>query len=281
MTIDRSEPYDEAARKEVLISLGDNRWQCPATKLVLIPTTNETMWRVYKVRHRSPLNPLRRTGNPDKRWSRFDIAGHATLYGASTQRGSYIEALAYARMRPHSIPFHEMFSDLAPEDDPIADEWAEQSHMRPGHIPWQWRSERKLAELLLAKDDYYIDLSAADTLGALRRSAGEWAPLEYQADPIKIDVATLTGADRVFTCAAADWLSKQTLADGAPARGIKYSSKHGSDLTCRAIWIPVESQDMVIDAVAKFAWVATEKEIRAEDSHLRWAALQLDIAKVW
>ncbi len=256
---------------------GDGRWRCPITELVTVSTPKHALWRVFSRRYRSPLNPPRRTGERTDAWCRFDVAGRATLYGASSQRGAYVESLAYAQVEPGSLPLDEIFPDVDADDDPVADEWRALFHMAPRQVPATWRTDRRLAEVVLTNHDHYVDLASSDTLGVLRRSAHAWAPKTYRENTGRIDLASITGGDRPFTHAAAEWLSQQALADGVPARGVRYLSKHGGDLPCWAVWIPVPVGHAVDETVANYAWTAQETPIDDRDVHLQWAARQLGI----
>jgi hypothetical protein len=146
-------------------------------------------------------------------------------------------------------------------------------------VPATWRTDRRLAELVLTNHDYYVDLSAAETIGVLRRSAHTWVPRTRTANSTRIDLAHLTGSDRLLTCAAAKWLAGQVLANGLFPRGVRYPSKHGADLPCWAVWIPLPPDGAVEEMVAKYAWAAKETAI-SRDGDLRWAARQLGIS-VW
>jgi hypothetical protein len=266
--------------RTALEPLDDDRWRCPRTNLVVVTTPKQKLWRVYKTKYLSSLNPPRRHGVPDISWSRFDIAGGVTLYGASHRRGAFIESLAYAQ--PANLPLHEIFDDVSVDADPVEEEWQELHHMRPSQNPAEWRIIRRMAELGVADqgNDYYVDLAAAETLGTLRRSARQWAPITYAEDPNKIDIADLAGANRQLTCAAANWLAAQVLADGQPPRGVRYVSKHGVDLPCWAIWVPIQPADSVVETVGKFASIVHDTAISQDDPDLQWAARQLGIT-VW
>jgi hypothetical protein len=242
---------------------------------------------VYKKKYISPLNPPRRDGVPDGSWSRFDITGGVTLYGASQRRGAFIESLAYARPpkpdpKLRKLRLDEIFADVGVGDDPVGDEWRRLHHMSPFQSPADWRIIRRMAELSIVEQgsDYYVDLAAAETLGALRRSASHWLPTAFAKDANNIDIADLAGADRQFTCALANWLATQKLADGQSPRGARYVSRHGTDLPCWAIWIPVRPKDLVLATVRKFASIVHDTAIAVDDPDLRWAARQLGVT-VW
>jgi hypothetical protein len=260
--------------------VGEGRWKCPRTGLIVLDVPSVAAWRIFQARFRSPLNPPVRTGPISRDWSRFDIAGHATVYGAGTRRGGFIESLAYARYEPSLIPVHELFSDVAPWEDPISQEWQELSHMAPTRIPANWRTSRRIADIRLDNKGYWVDVSAAETLGALRRAAAEWATGKWLADPGLIDLAALTGSDRALTCAAAQWLSKQTPQDGRKIRGLHYISKHGADISCWALWVAIDTSQQIFEALHATASHGTTRDIREDDADLRWAATQLGLG-VW
>jgi hypothetical protein len=235
---------------------------------------------VYKAKYLSPLNLPSRTGDPQESWGRYDVTGHATLYGASSRRGALVEVLSYfAQLTPTAIPVHEMFSDVAPGEKPIEQDWAAMRVMPPGDIAGQFRRDRLLAEVVVTRDGHVVDVSAAETLGTLRRSAEDWVPTRYLSDISRIDLASLTGSDRLFTCAAAAWLSQRILNNGSVPLGVTYQSRHGGDLPCWAVWVPVLDND-VQTAVTHYAERVRETPIDAFDSDLRWAARQLGLRYV-
>jgi hypothetical protein len=259
-----------------LIALSDERSLCPDTELVVVPPPQSSVWRVYNTRYRSPLNPPARGGEADKSWSRFDVAGHATLYAASAPHCAYAESLAYAEQRPGTLPLHEIFHDLTELDDPVADEWAAMSHLPPGQVPAEWRDGRRLAEIIFEPHGWFVDLSSSETVGVLRRTAA--VPPAYWSS--RIDLSDLMSGDRQLTSAVAAWLCGQVLADGSAPRGLKYTSRHGGDLCCWALWVPLTPGELIEEAVARHAWRGKEILIHVDDPALRWATRQLGL-KVW
>jgi hypothetical protein len=257
--------------------IAEGRWRCPKTGLVLLLQPEVPAWRVFQAKFLSPVNPPVRSGPVGLDWSRFDLSGCATLYGAATRRGAFIESLAYADYQPAKIPVHEIFSDVAPDADPIAEEWRQLSHMAPSNIPANWRDCRRVVDIRLANPGYWVDITSAETVGALRRSAANWATGQYLDNPMRIDLAALTGADRSLTCAAAQWLAKQPIEDGREVRGVHYISKHGADISCWALWVPSTPGQLISPPATVHAF---PEKIRADDPDLRWAAHQLDLV-VW
>ncbi|MFL6120517.1 hypothetical protein [Actinophytocola sp.] len=260
--------------------IGEDRWFCPKTDLVLLRKPEVSVWRIFQHKYGSPVNPPLRMGIPEVHWSRFDLDSHATLYGAGILRGAFLESLAYATVDFTKFPLHEIFDDLAIGADPIAAEWATLSHMQPGNIPANWRDARRFVDMRFRNPGYYVDISAAETIGSLRRSATEWAPPAYVNKPTLIDIASLTGSDRALTCAAASWLWKQQARDGVGIYGIRYLSKHGADLDCWARWLPAVQHTRDVTDVNSVATHGDPRIIQRDQPDLQWAARQLGLM-VW
>lgn len=233
---------------------------------------------MYNTRYGSPLNPPVRRGEADKSWGRFDVTGHATLYGASEPRAAYVESLAYAELRTDALALHEIFPDLDENDDPVAAEWNTMFHMSPGHVPAEWREARRLAEIVLDNNDYCVDMGEAENIGVLRRFVRDWSPVRYRSN--RIDLSDLLGGERQVTCAAAAWLATRKLANGSRPRGLRYLSKHGANLACWALWVPVKHGENIGQAVARYAWRGVTLPVDVNDRQLIWAANQLGL-KVW
>jgi hypothetical protein len=270
----------DSAEAADMVLLSEDRWFCPLTALVLIRRPVVPVWRVFQYRFGSPLNPPLRQGTVLNGWGRYDLDGHLTLYGAGTRRGAFLESLAYAMYLPEKIPLSQLFEDVAETDDPIAQEWLGLSHMQPNGIPANWRDDRRCVDMFLRNDGYYVDISAAETIGALRRSAEAWAPGRYSRQPNLIDIAGLAGGDRILTCAAADWLRCQIPCDHETIGGIRYLSKHGSDVACWARWAAAREGDDAISTLREVATHGPPAVIGRNDPDLEWAAHQLGL-RVW
>ena len=151
------------------------------------------------------------------------------MYGATPSRGAYVEMLA--ALAPAAVDYAELFDDVAPGQDPVAQDWSDMHHMPPGSTATQWRRDRQLGEMLLLRPGQYIDVMAGDTISMLRRHFREWAPNQDPAHQ-RIDTSVLTCPDRAVTCAVAKWLREQVLDDGSIPAGIRYVSRHGGELSC-------------------------------------------------
>jgi len=107
---------------------GHDRWRCTQTGLILTITPKVALWRVFAKRH-GLMNPPPRNGEPELNWGRFDVSGIATIYGAMNSRGAFVEALS--SFTPARIDVQELFDDIAPGQDPIAEDWKNSQHMPP------------------------------------------------------------------------------------------------------------------------------------------------------
>jgi len=181
-------------------------------------------------------------------------------------------------LRTDALALHKIFPDLDENDDAVADDWTTMFHMSPGHVPAEWREVRRLGEVVLRNDHYYVDLGEAENLGVLRRFVRDWSPARYRSN--RIDLSDLVGGERQVTCAAAAWLATRELANGAHPCGLRYLSKHGANLACWALWVPVEDGGCVEQAVGRYAWRGMTLPVDANDPQLIWAANQLGL-KVW
>lgn len=195
------------------------------------------LWRVHSRRH-GPLNPRVPNGIPDTTWGRFDVPNWATIYGADTRRGAFLETLAYAKPDPAlTEEIGNLFDESVDPVESVAEQWPAVGigHMPPGTVSTGWREDRQISQLDLSamSGPSVVDLSVSDTIGALRDRARQWLPDRHPLrwDPSRFDLADLTGSDRALTCALAWWLTRQTLADGSVPAGVRYVSRHGSDLT--------------------------------------------------
>jgi hypothetical protein len=256
------------------------RWQDPATRLTLNAGPSKPIWRVYEIQY-GPLNPRIRDGEPSGRnvtWQRFDIPGCVTVYGADTRLGAFYETLAYAKLA--RTDWQAMFDDLV-SDDPVGEDWAKEGHMQKGTACQQWRVDRGIVQLKALHAGFYVDMHHSDTINVLRNHAEEWLPSSaLDVDPSTLDVSVLTSNRRDVTCSAAKWISRQVLADGSEPRGIAYSSRHGTDMGCRAAWVPLlgeQDQSRVAPLVSAYFSADKSEEITSDDPDLKKAAMALGL----
>lgn len=249
---------------------------CQRTGLAVVNQPEVALWRVFKTAD-GPLNPPIRSGRPDENWGRFDVPGVATVYGATHSRGAYVETLA--ALTPAEVDYSALFDDVAPGENPVAQDWSDMHHMPPGSTAAQWRRDRQLCEILLLRPGQYIDVMAGDTISTLRRHFTEWAPNQDPAHQ-RIDTSVLTGPDRVVTCAVATWLRGQVLDDGSIPAGIRYVSRHGGELPCWAVWVDLRGStdpDDVKPLVELHIDEVNRAPIEASDADFRWAAKSLGV----
>lgn len=235
------------------------------------------LWRVHKVRY-GPLNPPPRSGTPDQSWSRFDIPGWAVIYAASTRLGAYLEALAYAK--PDPLPITELFDD---EAAPVQAQWADLGHMAVGQVARQWRDVRELSSFHrhAGPESPVVNLASAGTIAYLRETIGHWAPPQLQRDPLQVDLSLLAGNDRRLTTQVAWWLSRTTLPTGARPIGLRYPSRHGTNLDCYALWIDLDQYGpatLISDAVQTRYRIGYSETINHTDKDLQAAAELLGVS---
>ena len=235
----------------------------------------KVLWRVHKTSY-GPLNPPPRSGPPNKAWSRFDLRGWATLYGAANRVGAYMEALAYAEFVP--LPLADLFDDKDPE--PVDQQWERLGHMPTRSVPRQWRDVRTMSSFQRVNTGHAVDIASSNSLAYLRETAEQWAPRGLRDKPLSIDVSTLTGQRRTATTRAAWWLSRTVLADGSLPVGIAYPSRHGADLQCYALWVDLDRHGpevAIAEAVATEYKVLSQEAIELTDTALRTAQKRLGL----
>lgn len=247
----------------------------PEAPVELVPAPAR-LWRVHQYQY-GPLNPPVRKGTPDKSWSRFDIAGFATLYGATDKRGAYEESLAY--FRPDEGQLADLFDD---EVESIDAQWESSGHMQGRHVARQWRDVRRISSFGPRHPDnlQFIDIAHSSTIGFLRATMDQWAARLPVQDPSEVDVAALTGQDRALTCAAAWWLQRLVLPDEGVLAGVKYSSRHGVNLQCFALWVDLGDYPAgtpVVEATSNDYGLDETSSIEANDDALIEASKALQL----
>lgn len=216
---------------------------CASTGLTLVRSTRQCVLRVAREK-RGPLHPrqqdrLRPASNHDawKRWGRWDVPGHRTIYAADTRAGAYHEVLATYSQRRAEENREDLseYVDGVEGDgwDEVTQEWRERSFMEPFTVSQGWRDERRIYELTLPANGYFVDMSAPETLATVATA------MESSLTVLGVDVVDLslaTSLRRDVTTAIAEWVHGLVLDDGGLAHGIRYASRHGHG-NCWAVWL--------------------------------------------
>lgn len=165
-------------------------------------------------------------------WSRYDTV-ERTLYASEDKLTAYMELLA---------PYRTEITDSRRALQPVADilgmpldklwrdivsEWDEAGDMRARWLPRAFREGRALYTLSFPAG-WWIDITAVETLAAMRELFGDnWPTINGEiAEPLTL--SHLTSDDRVLNTAIAAALREQIeLDDGALPLGIRFISKHG------------------------------------------------------
>lgn len=217
---------------------------CEATGLALVPTAGNLGTRIQKVSY-GAMSPLRRPVNGEEpaHWGRYDVAGHSTIYIASTSEGAYTETLASQRISNtlRKIRLSDVFNDSDSTDSPavvfdaIKDEWQRLfGGMTPGKIVLGFRDARLEYPMVLPESGWAVDIEKSASLGVINDNMRS-ALGDLGVD--QLTVGDLRGENRSITTAVARWLHGRVLDDGSLPHGIVYGSKYGTDYMCWAIWL--------------------------------------------
>lgn len=213
------------------------------TGLILVSAPDTPLYRVSKTTYN--VLDARIPAGDTARWNRWDVADTATLYGAERETTAVVEVLA--PVKPKALNLANIFKDIPPGSDPVAEEWAAQGHMTRGHIARSWRVAREITAIRIrpGRAGWFVDIGHADTVAVLRRSVAEWGSFDSALvrNPMNVSVSLLCGGRRKVTTAVASWLRARVLADGSEPSGIRFASKHGQNLACWAVWVPLLGEE--------------------------------------
>lgn len=210
---------------------------CPRTRLALIPAGGQRTYRLAKPSY-GVLNPPRRnpSSSEDRSgWNRFDLPGEQTIYCASSPQGAYGELLGALKI---SGPYRASdFLDDQDQDDLyalIAQDWDQMGARPPGQVDISWLYTHRLYTVTLPQAGAFIEIEHARSITWLAAHI----PLSlWERGVTEITVAQTRSADRQLTTELAQVLAPAPLADQAPALGIHYYSKHGTQWSCWAVWL--------------------------------------------
>lgn len=216
---------------------------CTGTGLSLVPASARRAFRVAR-NSRGPLDPrpqeaTRPASNPDawKRWNRWDVPGHRTIYAADSAACSYHEILATFERQGSAGVAEDLsrFVDGVYDDgwDEVTEEWQSRGHMAPFFLPQSWRDDRRMYQLDLPADGWFIDFTAPESFASVGRRIGHELGLLGLST---VDLSTVTSMRRDVTCAIAEWTHGLVLDDGSFPHGIRYASRHGQG-ACWAVWL--------------------------------------------
>lgn len=216
---------------------------CRDTGLALIPTNAIKVTRIQKVSW-GPMNPpLREDAVDPASWGRYDVANHRTIYAGLPAESAYAESLATQRISLgiSSPKLSDIFSDEDTKDsassilEAIKQEWEDlHSGFSPRKIVFGWRDARLEYSLKLPFKGWMIDIEAMESVATIN---SQMRATLADLGLTQLTTGDLRGTDRKITTAIAEWLHGRVLDDGSHPHGIYYGSKHGSDLSCWAIWL--------------------------------------------
>lgn len=217
---------------------------CGNSGLNIVPSGGRTVFRVAQAKF-GPLKPLLRTeaGDPvGEQWSRWDTPGR-TIYGGSTAAGAFVEVLEYIRPSPPATGMNELFDDVADGDEltldaQIASELPASGAMQYRSVSQGWRQCRRLYEIQLPGDGWFIDVAGANSVATINREHGA---LLAELGTERLTLSELTDSSseaKLLTTGIAEWIRDSVLLDdGLRPHGIVYPSKWGTSLENWAMWL--------------------------------------------
>lgn len=222
----------------------DDAVVCAATGLNIVPSNGRTIYRVAQAKY-GPLDPKPRdrTGDPvGEEWSRWDTPGR-TVYGGSTAVGAFIEVLEYIRPAPPAIAMTDLFDDVDSDDAVTLDAQIARELPAHGAMPFRsisqgWRQSRRLYEIRLPADGWFIDVTGASSVATITSRQAELLAA-LGAEQLTLSELTNSSPEaRSLTTGIATWIRESVvLEDGSRPHGITYPSKWGATLANWAVWM--------------------------------------------
>lgn len=213
---------------------------CARTGLQLIPSTGQVVYRVGETKWGAMNPPLRPFDGDPSEWSRWDVPGHRTLYGATEETAAFSEVIDYIEPGLPSTPMTDLFDDVDADDAgtldaQIAAELPLHGAMPPRSISRGWREARTIYSLQLPPSGWFVDVAASNSISTIGMALQN--PLQ-ELGVEKLTLGVLTGTlDKKITTSIAEWVRSVILDDGSLPHGIMYRSKWGADWETWAFWL--------------------------------------------
>jgi hypothetical protein len=229
---------------------------CAATGLDIVPSAGRSIFRVAQSTY-GPLNPPPRNGegNPaTEQWSRWDTPGR-TIYGGSTAVGAFVEVLEYIRPAPPPTALTELFDDVDDDDAVTLDTQIARELPAHGAMPYRsisrgWRQSRRLYEIQLPANGWFIDVTGASSVATLNRERSDLLSMLGTEQLTLSELTDSSPAAKLLTTGIAAWIRDSViLQDGSRPHGIAYPSKWGSTLENWAMWMRRTDDDTGPDPI--------------------------------
>lgn len=222
----------------------DDAVVCAATGLDVLPSNGRTIFRVAQAKF-GPLNPPPRYAEGDpvgEEWSRWDTPGR-TVYGGSTAAGAFVEVLEYIRPAPPPVAMTDLFDDVDSDDALTLDAQIERELPAHGAMPFRtisqgWRQSRRLYEIQLPAEGWFIDVTGASSVATINRERGGLLA-DFGIEQLTLSTLTDSSPEaKLITTGIATWIRESVvLEDGSRPHGIAYPSKWGTTLANWAMWM--------------------------------------------
>lgn len=225
-------------------TVSDAARRCTSTGLRIVAHHDRRVVRIAKPSY-GALGPQVREMTPTREaiqsWGRYDATGAATVYAAANPETAFREVLAYLAPSPglRNTRLSDVFTEEGSGDhrtliEAITADWDDLWSIHPKKIVQGWREARALYRLMLPSSGWFVDIAHQDSLDALNHGL---ARLLHETGKGRLTLGDLCGEDRRWTVLAARWIYEQILDDGSLAHGLEFSSKHGSNAACWAVWL--------------------------------------------
>lgn len=182
---------------------------------------------------------------------------YRVIYAASSPLGCFLEVLAVFRPDPAVAEALARIQGDEIEDSSFA-------AAQPGKLDRSWLTNRRLGTARLGED--YVDVGHSQTIAHLRphfiQRARELGLPDFDAAAIRIS------APRILTQEISRFLYGSALANGAPAAGIEFGSRHGDD---QQLWAVFERDSDIGQDRSHLLSECTTAEIDEDDRELREA----------
>lgn len=211
---------------------------CAITGLALRASCRQRAYRLAKPSY-GPLNPILRGQSSHSArddWNRFDLPGTRTIYAATTLEGAYGELLGHLKQPAVARAAGDYLDGV---DDValyqlIADDWKDMGKLPPGVVDIDWLYEHRIYTIALPDSGWFVEIESARSITYMNQHLPQSL---CERGVGAVTTSELHSSERDVTTALAETIARTTLFDQTQPVGVHYSSKHGVEWTCWAVWL--------------------------------------------